>query len=117
MLARTYRFQGLGSVRAAMNHGDTTRAGLFTIKHLAQPRREHPRIGIIVSKKTAKRATVRNRIRRRIYGLFKTHWHLITRPIDIVVIVHESKVAEMPASELDDLFVKTLQKALAGNLK
>lgn len=100
-----------------MNHGMTTRAGLFTIKRLPQARRPYPRMGVIVSKKAAKHATTRNRIRRRIYELLRAHQGAITEPMDIVVIVHDRAVATLPPPELAAQFLRAFKNSLASPFK
>jgi ribonuclease P protein component len=117
MLASKFRFQGLGSVRAAMNHGSTTRAGIFSIKTLHRPHRHWPRAAIIVSRKTAKKATTRNRIRRRLYEELRKNWGQVKGPIDIVIIAHNAQIADLPSDELAKRFSKALRLALSAVAK
>ncbi len=112
MLARHFRFRGLGSVRAAMNHGSTTRAGLFTIKKLPRHNQPLPRAAVVVSRKVAKRAVTRNRIRRRMYEQLQIHWDRITVPMDVVVIAHDTRLATLPETELNALFEGAFKSAL-----
>jgi ribonuclease P protein component len=114
MLARHFRFKGLGSVRAAMNHGLTTRAGLFTIKRLPRHNQPLPRAAVVVSRKAAKLAVTRNRIRRRIYEQLQAQWSLVTEPMDIVVIVHDKRLAKLPEVELKAIFSRNFKSSLAA---
>lgn len=115
MLKRIYRFRGLGSVRPAMQHGQVGRdkGGLFTVKALAT-RRENPRAAVVISRKAAKKATDRNRLRRRIYEILRLHWaKLDGQSVDVVVIVHDGRLDELTAPRLEDRLLLALGRAMS----
>jgi ribonuclease P protein component len=62
--------------------------------------RKDYRMAVIVSKKTAKSAVVRNRIRRRLYEVVRTMHFLDNRPIDAVFVVHSDELATLPHDQL-----------------
>lgn len=105
MLAKKYRFHGLGSLRAAMRHGIAVRTTDFTLRAL-KGKEQNSRIGIIVSRKVSKSAVIRNRIRRRIYESVRLNWNLIPHPVDLVVIAHSDKIAEVDHEKLTAAYIK-----------
>lgn len=64
------------------------------------PKRVHDRVAVVVSKKLSKKATMRNRIRRRVFEAARVSWPKIDAPYDIVFIATSPELAVMPSSEL-----------------
>jgi ribonuclease P protein component len=58
-------------------------------------------VAIVVSKKIAKSAVVRNRIRRRIYESIRKQNLLEGKLVDVVVVVHDENLAKIDAQMLD----------------
>ncbi|NLA43300.1 ribonuclease P protein component [Candidatus Saccharibacteria bacterium] len=100
MLSQAYRFHGHGSLRYVYKNGKTVRCRLFTLRYIDNPRRKLSRFSVVISKKVSKSAVVRNRIRRRIYEIVRTHLPEIKGTYDVVFIVSLSEIADMPYSEL-----------------
>lgn len=84
------------------------------------------RFGIIVSKKTDKRAVIRNRIRRKLREAIRTalpQWTQegLHRWVGVVVIVGHKEAYTMPSSalqaQLNPLIAKTLQRFKASSSK
>ncbi len=67
-------------------------------------------MAVVVSKKTAKSAVVRNRIRRRLYELVRTGKQLENQPFDVVFVVQNASLATMDATELAMQVVKATEK-------
>lgn len=111
MLARMYRFHGYGSLRYVYNKGQVVRGSFGVLKYASNHKRKQWRAAVVVSKKVHKSAVVRNRIRRRIYEVFRTSIPKDTPALDIVYIVYASRVADMDASELRQIIWCQLQKA------
>ncbi len=68
------------------------------------------RIGVVVSKKVAKHAVVRNRIRRRVFEQIRLHMDDIDDGFEGVFGVYEASVADMPARDLKK-HIQTLIKS------
>lgn len=75
------------------------RSKYFTVKWVANERRHHPRLAVVISKKIFKSAVKRNRIRRRVYE--------IARPllgdapaIDVVISIYAAEALDAPRDEL-----------------
>ena len=81
-------------------NGRPVRSRLLTIKSTTNPRRKTPRIAVVVSKKVTKSAVQRNRIRRRLYELFRLRLPHLPPNADIVCIVGSAEVIGVDSSEL-----------------
>lgn len=108
MLSQIYRFHGHGSLRYVYRNGESVRSRFLTVKYTANPRRKTSRCSVVVSKKIAKHAVVRNRIRRRLYELLRAHLPAINTSHDIVIIVSSADIAELPHAELAEILQSQL---------
>lgn len=109
MLARAHRFHGHASLRFVFSRGKVIRGQHFSLKYVLNPKRKSYRAAVVVSKKVHKSAVVRNRIRRRLYGIIRTSIATNGPPFDFVLTVYAEQVADMPAAEL--------AQAVRGQLK
>jgi ribonuclease P protein component len=71
-----------------------------TLKYSFHPKRSHPRISIVISKKVIKGAVGRNRVRRRLYEVMRHELPHLKTNADIVLIVFSGDVLAMPATDL-----------------
>ncbi len=110
MIARKNRFHGHNAVSRV--RGKSVHAKNFKVFYMHNNRQDY-RMAVVVSKKTAKSAVVRNRIRRRIYESVRKHATLKNQPIDAVFVVQNPVVATMPAQELELQIAVVLQKMTA----
>ncbi len=104
MIRRRNRFHGHRSVSRV--RGRVVHTALFSVR-CADNKRQDYRVAVVVSKKVDKRAVVRNKIRRRIYELIRTHAELTGLPVDMVVYVKSADVASMPFEELTRQLLRT----------
>lgn len=100
MLAFKYRFHGHGSLRYVYTHGKTVRSHLITLKYSAHPKRQNPRVAIVISKKVIKGAVGRNRVRRRLYELMRHELPNVKENSDLVLMVFSAEVLSLPSAEL-----------------
>jgi ribonuclease P protein component len=78
----------------------------FTLIHLSREF-EFSRIAVVASKKVGN-AVKRNKIKRRIRALFRTHKTLLNEPKDLIIIVHrEIQKARWP--ELKEEYINALK--------
>lgn len=110
MLAARNRFHGHGSLRYVYKNGQAIRSRLITLKFSKNPRRKYSRIAVVVSKKVAKSAVRRNRIRRRVYEVIRQQTKFPDRH-DLVFLVFSSEVIDLPSPELTKLVRGLLQNA------
>ena len=80
----------------------------LTIKYLSNNYRKTSRFSVIISKKIAKTAVLRNRIRRRIYEIIRQEIPNITAVYDVAIIVNSIEINNLSyldlKSKLLDLF-------------
>ena len=100
MLAAKYRFHGYGALKFLFGHGKTFRFKSLSIRVARNPRREHSRVALVISKKVLKAAPKRNLARRRVYEIVRTHWDDIAPGYDIMISVYDPNVLEMSHEEL-----------------
>lgn len=110
MISSIFRFHGHNSLRYVYGNGKAVRSQLFTIKHVPNSHRTHPRFSVVVSKKVIKSAVGRNRIRRRLYEYLRTNTDRLNGVHDIVIICTSAELRTLPyaqiAEQLDQLFDK-----------
>lgn len=117
MIARKHRFHGHNSLRFVYQHGTVVRDPLCSLKYAQNPRRSNYRLAVVVSKKTAKSAVVRNRIRRRLYEQCRTRLPSDI-PYDLVLTVFSDKLATMPVVDVEQLVTKLItQSRIVQNTK
>lgn len=69
------------------------------------------RIAVVVSKKVAKSAVERNRIRRRIYEALRLNFEFIPKKTDYIFVVFSKSVAKMPFNELEKLLGELVEES------
>lgn len=111
MLARAYRFHGHGSLRYVYTRGQVVRGPYSVLKFAPNPKRKQWRAAVVVSRKVHKSAVVRNRIRRRMYEIIRNTIPAGAPAVDIVFIMHAAQVADIPASQLQQVIKEQLIKA------
>lgn len=111
MLASQFRFHGYGSLNYVYRNGKTVRQGPLSLRFVTNPRRSKSRIAVVVSKKVAKRAVDRNRIRRRLYEAIRHELPGISEPHDIVVTVFDKQILNFDFTDIEQVIKKMLTKA------
>ena len=111
MIAYRYRFHGHNSLRYLYRNGATARNRAVLLRYVDNPQRVHSRLAVVVGKKVSKSAVKRNRIRRRIYEVFRRHWDHIAPHTDMSVTVFSVDIATIPSTELEDMLLDVLHQA------
>jgi ribonuclease P protein component len=111
MLTRIHRFHGYNALTFTHKQGQVVRGPVLTLKYALNQRRQTYRVAVVVSKKVAKSAVVRNRIRRRVYEAVRQQVVAITRPYDLIFMVYSDQVAAMEATKLQKTVADQLRKA------
>ncbi|MBP7837166.1 ribonuclease P protein component [Candidatus Saccharibacteria bacterium] len=93
MLSYKNRFHGHGSLRYVQRNGSVRRSLEMQLRYLENPRRKDSRFAVVVSKKVAKSAVTRNRIRRRVYEIIRTELLAAGGVYDIVLSINSDKAA------------------------
>ncbi|MEO8784740.1 MAG: ribonuclease P protein component [Candidatus Saccharimonadales bacterium] len=99
MIGRAYRFHGHNSLKFVYQHGQTVRGPLMSLRYSRNEKRQNYRLAVVVSKKVAKSAVDRNRIRRRLYEVIRLQPGIDC--YDLVLTIFNADVARLPAKELD----------------
>ena len=111
MIAAKYRFHGHGSLNYLFRNGQTARNSRVLVRCVGNKRRETSRVAVIVSKKIAKSAVIRNRIRRRIYEVIRRHWDNIGPQTDFAVTALGADLAVIDADQVTEAVVDALHRA------
>ena len=111
MLSSTRRFHGYSSLNWAYRHGESIRDQQITLKYALNTRRQDYRAAVVVSRKVSRSAVVRNRIRRRIYEVIRSHDNSIKGSFDLIFNVYNAEVATLSNSALNDLIASLLKRA------
>jgi ribonuclease P protein component len=97
MLASAHRLKNGRDIARVMMRGQYSGSGEVVVRVL-RSRQPTSRAVIVVSKKIAKRAVIRNRIRRRLAALLATHFATVAPGYDIVVTVRSDTTSLTPAA-------------------
>jgi ribonuclease P protein component len=109
MLHATNRLRDRRAIAVVMRKGRPVGAGPLLIK-LRSNQLSGSRAVVVVSKKVSKKATVRNRIRRRLAAIVADEWATVIPGYDIVITVRDD-VADLPPAELTHGVLTALQRA------
>lgn len=99
MIKKLNRFTNQSVIRKLMSSRSQVRGPGLTLKYISNNQQQF-RLAVVVSKKTAKSAVVRNRIRRRVFAWAEDRASELPA-LDMVVFAHTTEVAQMPKTELD----------------
>ena len=110
MIGKANRFHGhraVSQVRGEVAHGR-----LMSIRFSKNKKSDY-RVAVVVSKKIAPSAVMRNRIRRRVFELVRTEKLLAGKPVDVIIYAKTSAIAEMDSVDLAKEVSSVTKKALA----
>lgn len=100
MLNKKFRFHSRGGVRYVYQKGKTIRSAKMSLIFVKNTR-NYTRIAVVVSKKIAKSAVKRNRMRRRIYEALRKNFDYIPKGYDYIFVVFSNDVLKMSFKELE----------------
>ena len=69
------------------------------------------RVSVVVSKKVAKLAVTRNRIRRRVYEAIRVNLEYLPKKTDYIFVVYSKKILELPFSQLEKLLGELVEES------
>jgi ribonuclease P protein component len=110
MIGRTNRFHGRASIKRLYTRGKSVRAGNLALKYAPNGRQSF-RLAVVVSRKVSKSAVVRNRIRRRLYENVRILSNEFNEAYDLVLLVYDASLAELPSAELASEVKRIIKKA------
>src|SRR5581483_1803988 len=106
MISRHNRFHGRASIQKLYKNSQMVRSGSLSLRYAPNKRRSQYRLAVVVSRKVSKSAVVRNRIRRRIYESVRILSNSFVIPHDLLIMVYDCDIAEIPADVLREELVK-----------
>jgi ribonuclease P protein component len=109
MIASKYRFHGQNGLLYVYRKGHTIRTKHCAVKFVINQRRDSYRVAIVISKKSAKSAPIRNRIRRRLYEQIRLQAPKYLKNHDVVITVFDPELAVSPPSEVSNLVHRLLK--------
>jgi ribonuclease P protein component len=99
MLKKEYRFHSRGGVKYVYQHGKTIRRSKMSLV-FCENTRGFTRVAVVVSKKVAKTAVARNKIRRRVYEALRVNFEFIPEKRDYIFVIYTADVMTMPYNDL-----------------
>lgn len=91
-------------------HGKTVRKPQMSLVFIENSR-GFTRVSVVVSKKVAKLAVTRNRIRRRIYEAIRINFEYLPKKTDYIFVVYSKKVLELSFSQLEKLLGELVEES------
>lgn len=113
MLSNKNRFVGRGSLTYAYRNGIAIRSNYSVLKFTPTNKHSEYRVAVVVSKKVAKSAPVRNRIRRRVYESIRLLAPKYLKNQDIIITVFDDRYANISHQELMESISQQLEQVKA----
>jgi len=114
LLAKKHRFHGHNSLNFTYRRGETIRSPYCAMRFVPG-KHETFRVAVVVSKKVAKSAPDRNRIRRRVYEAIRELAPKLLTNQDIVVTIFDEKFLTMPHDELFASLKRQIEQMVKTN--
>lgn len=114
MLGRKNRFHGYNSVLPIYRQAQVVRGEGCSLHYRLNPRRRDYRLSVVVSKKVAKSAVKRNRIRRRVYEIVRESVQ-VNKPYDLIISVFDDDFADLKHSKLQKNITNLFSKSGIGS--
>jgi len=108
VLSKTNRFHGHGSLNYVYRKGHNARSPYCAMKFV-RGKYDNYRVSVVVSKKVAKSAPDRNRIRRRVYEAIRLNDKALKNQ-DIVVTIFDDRFLSLPSADLHKSIKRQLEQ-------
>lgn len=110
MLSKKYRFHSRGGVNYVYKNGKTIRSSKISLVFVENTR-GFTRVAVVVSKKVAKSAVERNKIRRRVYEALRINFDDMPKKTDYIFVVYSKDVKNIPFEELQKILGKLVEES------
>src|SRR5574344_461562 len=107
MLNKRYRFHSRGGVKYTYSKGKTVRLQKMAMVSTDNTRKKQ-RIAVVISKKVAHSAVLRNRARRRVYEAIRKNFDRFPKETDYIFIIYSDEILTMPFDELEGILFQLL---------
>lgn len=111
MIAGKFRFHGYGALKYLFGHGKTYRYKSVSVRVAPNPRRQHSRIAVVISKKVLKASPKRNRVRRRVYEIIRNNWDHIKPSHDMLLTVYDPNYFEATHQQVEAEIIEAFQRS------
>jgi len=115
MLPVKHRLTSRSEIKQTQRHGKKSVANYFIVKVASGNSSTVAKATVIISTKVAKKATLRNLLRRRIRGVLVKYQGDFNPGVSIIITVISSKLEELTPAQLEDKIVSCLRDAGALN--
>ena len=115
MIQSQNRFHGQNGLLYVYRKGQTIRTKHCAAKFVTNTRRQEFRVAVVISKKNARTAPVRNRIRRRLYEQIRLQAPLYLTNQDVVITIFDAELAICPGVEICELTTRLLKSIRSGS--
>lgn len=109
MLPKANRLTKKAEFKEVLSRGKTIQGRLFTLKYLEKEPEFPTKVGIIVSKKIAKRAVYRNKARRRLKEVLRNYVKSLNPGLNMAFLV-KREILEAKYTDIRQEVETTLQK-------
>ena len=110
MLSKKYRFHSRGGVKYLYQHGKTVRRAQMSLVFMPNEK-GFTRVAVVVSKKVAKSAVERNKIRRKVFEALRVNFGLLPPKTDYIFVVYTRAVGKMKFTELEKLLGELVEES------
>ncbi|MBR3236726.1 ribonuclease P protein component [Candidatus Saccharibacteria bacterium] len=97
-------------MRYVYQHGKTVRRARMSLTFVENTK-GFTRVAVVVSKKVAKFAVQRNRIRRRVYEALRLNFEYLPKKMDYIFVVFSKDLLKMPFSDLEKLLGELVEES------
>ncbi len=111
MLAQKNRFHGHHSLDLVYRNGFSLSLDNVGLRYLNTGPTSVTRGAVVISKKVAKSAVSRNRIRRQIYELIRLNLDNFKQPVSLIITIHHEKVLQLTPNKLKALILNLFIKS------
>ena len=98
MFSRDMRLRRERDIALVLRRGRAFRTPYFTLRFLATSLK-HPRVTVVVGVATAKRATIRNRVKRQVRHILKAELSRVRVGVDLMVSVRPPMLKSAPREQ------------------
>lgn len=109
MLQQSFRLRSSVDFSKTYKYGRSINSANFYIKYLAT-KQPVSKLAVVISKKVAKKAVVRNKIRRRFIEAIRQKWQIITPGYNIIITI-KSDVSSKNQAEIQAEILNSLKRA------
>ncbi len=110
MIKQQNRFKGQAGIIQANRYGQSVRSSDITIRYLDKHNQTPSKFAVVVSKKVARLAVTRNRIRRKVFNVLEGLMPRIPNGYLFVISVYDEGIKSAKQKDLEEKIKELLKK-------